>query len=130
MKYFLAFLFLSGAAHGAGLSRLQSELFEPKILHRHRKEIKLTGEQEKAILAEKQRYERETLDLQNKLEDALEELIAQVKSPTSTDPALEAASHQVLELESAIKTKRLLGLVRVRRLLDATQIQALQKLAD
>ena len=112
-----------GGAPGSPGSQdpLAEHLFAPDLVMRHQAEIGLSAAQRKALIEELQHTQTEMVPLQFEANEASEALVGLVSPSRIDEGEALAQAQRLMEIETRIKGKHLVLLVRIKNLLSAEQ---------
>ncbi len=108
-------------------SNWEQNLFPPELVMRHRAELELTDKQRSDLIAMIQQFQSAMVPVEWELQDAkveLEKILAKYPTP---EKAVEQALDNVFIHEAQIKLRHILMLVKVKNVLNQTQIDYLQE---
>ncbi|MFQ5528041.1 MAG: periplasmic heavy metal sensor [Thermoanaerobaculia bacterium] len=107
---------------GANTSdRIERLLFSPEMVMRQQRELGLTGDQKDTLISEMQQAQSDLVPLQLEMAEIGGDLARLLSQPRVDEDAAVAAAGRVMDLESRIKTRHLVLLVRIRNMLSLEQ---------
>ncbi len=106
-------------------SPIEQNLFPPESVMRHRTELKLTDTQRSALIAIMQEFQSAIVGVEWELQDAKLELDNKLAMYPTPEKEVEQALNDVFIHEASIKRRHILMLVKVKNVLDETQIELL-----
>jgi Spy/CpxP family protein refolding chaperone len=120
----------------AGVARAQQpdqdpigqSFFAPELVIQHQEAIGLSAEQKDYLKTEIRQAQLKFTELQWKLQDEMEKLIALVKQPRVDEPQVLAQLERLLAAEREIKREQVTLLVRIKNKLTAEQQAKLSEL--
>ncbi|HKA88355.1 MAG TPA: periplasmic heavy metal sensor [Haliangiales bacterium] len=123
---FVAFLLLAclartGRAEPPPPDVIGSRLFPPELIMGHQKEIGLDDKQRQAIVAEVQKLQGQVVELQWKMQAAVEDLVKLLDEARVDETKTLAQADHVMNLERDIKRAHLGMLIRIRNVLTPDQ---------
>lgn len=114
---------------GANASdRIERLLFSPELVMRHQRELGLTGDQRDTLVREMQETQSDLVPLQLDMAELSGDLVELLSQPRVDEEAAVAAAARVMDLESRIKARHLVLLVRIRNMLDPEQQGMLRRM--
>lgn len=105
------------------------ELFPPRVVMRHQKDIELSATQREAITKAMAATEARLVELQWSFEEQSAVLSKLFAQPVVEEGAALAQADRVLEIEHEMKKAHLALLIKIKNQLDATQQAKLRTLA-
>jgi Spy/CpxP family protein refolding chaperone len=126
----VAALLAAGAARGQQLDQdpIGQSFFAPELVIQHQEAIGLSPEQKDSFKAEIRQAQLKFTELQWKLQDEMEKLIALVKQPRVDEQQALAQLEKVLAAEREIKKEQVTLLVRIKNKLTPEQQSKLTEL--
>jgi hypothetical protein len=112
----------------AGEDALAQLLFDPQLVLKHAKEIRLESSQRAAIVAAIKTAQGNILDRQLQMAESYEELLKAVQGTRVEEQATVTMAGKVLGLEREVKQEQLQLLIRVKNVLNQAQQEQLQAL--
>lgn len=103
-------------------------LFDPQLVLKHAKEIKLESTQRASIVTAIKAAQGNMLDWQLQMAESYEDLLKAVETVRVDEQATVAMAGKVLELERQVKQAQLQLLIRVKNVLNRAQQDQLQAL--
>ncbi len=124
--FFLAWVALM--AQQPGPDPLQRYLFPPELVMRNQETLRLSDEQQEAIIARVQQAQQQFTNFQWKLQREVQRLAALLQRARVDEDELLAQLEEVFALEIQIKKTHLLLVVGIKNLLTREQQELLQAL--
>jgi Spy/CpxP family protein refolding chaperone len=117
------FLFATGAARAQQPDQdpIGQNFFPPELVIQHQEAIGLSGEQKDFFKTEIRQAQLKFTELQWKLQDEMEKLLALVKQPHVDEQQVLAQLEKVLAAEREIKREQVTLLVRIKNKLTQEQ---------
>lgn len=124
------FLFAAGAAHAqqAEQDPIGQSFFAPELVIQHQESIGLTAEQKDYFKLEIRQAQLKFTELQWKLQDEMEKLVALVKQPRVDEQQVLAQLEKLLAAEREVKREQVTLLVRIKNKLTPEQQEKLSEL--
>src|SRR3979411_1978967 len=118
-----AFLFAAGAARAQQPDQdpMWQSVFAPELVIQHQEAIGLSAEQKEYLKTEIRQAQLKFTELQWKLQDEMEKLVALVKQPRVDEQQVLAQLEKLLAAEREIKREQVTLLVRIKNKLTAEQ---------
>lgn len=114
---------------GANTSdRIARLLFSPELVMRYQAELGLTREQKDTLVAEMQQTQSDLVPLQLEMAEIGGELGRLLSRAKVDEEAAVAAARRVMDLESRIKTRHLVLVVRLKNMLSVEQQADLRRI--
>ncbi len=125
-----AFLFAAGAALAQQPDQdpIGQSFFAPELVIQHQEAIGLSAEQKDYFKTEIRAAQLKFTELQWKLQDEMEKLVALIKQPRVDEPQALAQLEKVLAAEREIKRQQVTLLVRIKNKLTPEQPAKLSEL--
>ena len=117
-----------GRAQQPGEDPLGQSLFPPELVIQHQEAIGLSPEQKDAFKAEIRQAQLKFTELQWKLQDEMEKMLALVKQPHLDEQQVLAQLDKVLSAEREVKKEQITLLVRIKNKLTPEQQAKLAEL--
>ncbi len=119
----VAFLFAAGASRAQQPDQdpIGQSFFAPELVIQHQEAIGLSAEQKDYFKTEIRQAQLKFTELQWKLQDEMEKLVALIKQPHVDEPQVLAQLEKVLAAEREIKRQQVTLLVRIKNKLTAEQ---------
>src|SRR5260370_40329254 len=126
-----AFLF-AGAAHAQQPNQdpMGQSFFAPELVIQHQEAIGLSAEQKDYFKTETRAAQLKFTELQWKLQDEMEKLVALAKQPRVDEQQVLAQLEKVLAMEREIKREQVTLLVRIKNKLTPDQQAKLSELRN
>ena len=117
------FLLVTGAARAQQPDQdpIGQSFFAPELVIQHQEAIGLSAEQKEYLKAEIRQAQLKFTELQWKLQDEMEKLVALVKQPRVDEQQVLAQLERLLAAEREIKRAQVTLLVRIKNKLTAEQ---------
>ena len=128
MMLVVAVLMLIGPVVRAQGTDLSENLFAPELIMQHQQALGLTEEQKSFFKAEARKIQTQLTELQWKLEDGVEKIVAMLKPDRIDEQAVTAQLDSVLNLEREIKRTQMAFLIRLKNKLTPEQQTRLREL--
>ncbi len=125
-----AFLFAAGAvrAQQPDQDPIGQSFFPPEMVIQHQEAVGLSAEQKDYFKTEIRAAQLKFTELQWKLQDEMEKLVALIKQPRVDEPQALAQLEKVLAAEREIKRQQVTLLVRIKNRLTPEQQAKLSEL--
>jgi len=125
-----AFLFAAGAAHAQQPDQdpIGQSFFAPELVIQHQEAIGLSAEQKDYFKTEIRAAQLKFTELQWKLQDEMEKLVALIKQPRVDEQQILAQLEKVLAAEREVKRQQVTLLVRIKNKLTPEQQAKLSEL--
>ncbi len=125
-----AFLFAAGAARAQQPDQdpIGQSFFAPELVIQHQEAVGLSAEQKDYFKTEIRAAQLKFTELQWKLQDEMEKLVALIKQPRVDEPQALAQLEKVLAAEREIKRQQVTLLVRIKNKLTPEQQAKLSEL--
>jgi Spy/CpxP family protein refolding chaperone len=107
---------------------LGQSFFPPELVIQHQEAIGLSGEQKEFLKTEIRQAQLKFTELQWKLQDEMEKMIALVKQPHVDEQQAQAQLDKVLTAEREVKKEQIALLVRIKNKLTPEQQSKLAEL--
>ena len=118
----------SGVRGANASDRIARLLFAPELVMSHQGELGLTREQKDVLVTEMQQTQSDLVPLQLEMAEIGGELGRLLSQTTVDEEAAVAAAQQVMDLESRIKTRHLILVVRIKNMLSVEQQTTLRRI--
>jgi Spy/CpxP family protein refolding chaperone len=117
------FLFAAGAAHAQQPEQdpIGQSFFAPELVIQHQEAIGLSAEQKEYFKTEIRQAQLKFTELQWKLQDEMEKLVALVKQPHVDEQQVLAQLEKLLAAEREVKREQVTLLVRIKNKLTPEQ---------
>ncbi len=127
-----AFLFATGAARAQQPDQdpIGQSFFAPELVIQHQEAIGLSAEQKDYFKTEIRAAQLKFTELQWKLQDEMEKLVALAKQPRVDEQQVLAQLEKVLAMEREIKREQVTLLVRIKNKLTPDQQAKLSELRN
>jgi Spy/CpxP family protein refolding chaperone len=118
-----AFLFAAGAARAQQTDQdpIGKSFFAPELVIQHQEAIGLSAEQKEYFKTEIRQAQLKFTELQWKLQDEMEKLVALVKQPHVDEQQVLGQLEKLLAAEREVKREQVTLLVRIKNKLTAEQ---------
>ena len=121
-------LLLVPLALGQGRIPLREFLFPPELVMRHQQELGLSDSQREQILSDMEESGSEFTRLRWNLEAEIDQLREMLETPKPDEAKVLEQLDEVLDLERQIKRTQLALAVRIKSVLNETQLEKLEEL--
>jgi Spy/CpxP family protein refolding chaperone len=108
-------------ARGVGPPVFLDQLFVPELIMRYQEDIKLTPEQRHAITDAMAETQKQLVDLQWQYESASKKLTDTLRGPNIDERAALDEADRLMNLELQMKKTHLTLLIRIKKVLNASQ---------
>lgn len=100
---------------------VRAQVYSPEFVLENRREIGLSDQQRREIVAELQRLQGGLVNMQMDMQDARDDLIAALRARPAEEADVLAALDRVLDIERGVKRAQIRALVRLRDMLTPAQ---------
>ncbi len=111
-----------------GMDAIQRHFFSPRVVMHLRREISLTEEQRKALIAELQSAQSDLVPLEFEAQEAQEALSRLARENRLDEESVLHQAHRVMDLEAEVRARHLVLLVRIKNLLTPEQQRRIQEI--
>ena len=118
----------SGVRGANTSNRIERLLFSPELVMRNQRELGLSAAQREILIREVQQAQSDLVPLQLDMAEIGGDLARLLSEHRVDEKAAVAAAARVMDLESRIKTRHLVLLVRLRNMLDREQQAMLRRM--